>query len=132
VRAEIEALRPTLPEGMEMFVGSDDAIFIKPSIEEVVKTLGIAVALVVSVIFLFLGSPRATIVPAVTIPVALIGAFIGIYAFGFSINILTLFALILAIGIVVDDAIVVLENIQRRVEQGQAPIAAAALGSQAK
>jgi multidrug efflux pump len=129
VRAEIEALRPTLPEGMEMFVGSDDAIFIKASILEVVKTLAIAVALVVLVIFLFLGSPRATIVPAVVIPVALIGALIGIFALGYSINILTLFAMILAIGIVVDDAIVVLENIQRRIEQGQAPIAAAALGS---
>jgi multidrug efflux pump len=129
VRAEIEALRPTLLEGMELFVGSDDALFIEASIAEVVKTLAMAVGLVVLVIFLFLGSPRATFVPAVVIPVALIGALIGIYALGYWINILTLFAMILAIGIVVDDAIVVLENIQRRVEQGQAPIAAAALGS---
>jgi multidrug efflux pump len=129
VRAELDRLAPNLPEGMTINVGSDDAVFIRQSIEEVVTTLGIAVVLVVAVIFVFLGSPSATIVPAVTIPVALIGSFIGIYAFGFSINILTLFALILAIGIVVDDAIVVLENIQRRVEQGQPPIAAAALGS---
>ncbi len=129
VRAELDRIRPTLPEGMEVLVGSDDAIFIKSSIAEVVKTLGIAVGLVVLVIFAFLGSPRATLVPAVTIPVALIGAFIGIFALGFSINILTLFALILAIGIVVDDAIVVLENIQRRVEAGEHPIAAAALGA---
>lgn len=129
IRAEVDAMREGLPDGMEVFVTSDDAIFIRSSIEEVVKTLLIAVVLVVLVIFLFLGSPRATLVPAVTIPVALIGSFIGIYAFGYSINILTLFAMILAIGIVVDDAIVVLENIQRRVEQGQDPIAAAALGS---
>ena len=129
VRAELDRISTNLPEGMQIAVGSDDAVFIKQSIEEVLSTLVIAVALVVAVIFLFLGSPRATIVPAVTIPVALIGAFIGIYALGFSINILTLFALILAIGIVVDDAIVVLENIQRRVENGQPPIAAAALGS---
>jgi len=129
VRAEIDRMQDTLPDGMRVFVTSDDAIFIKSSIAEVVKTLGVAVALVVLVIFVFLGSPRATIVPAVTIPVALIGAFIGIHALGFSINILTLFALILAIGIVVDDAIVVLENIQRRVEQGEAPLAAAAKGA---
>ena len=129
VRAEIDRINPTLPEGMTLSVGSDDAVFIQQSIQEVVTTLMIAVALVVAVIFLFLGSPRATFVPAVTIPVALIGAFIGIYILGFSINILTLFSLILAIGIVVDDAIVVLENIQRRVEEGQEPIAAAALGS---
>jgi multidrug efflux pump len=129
VRAEIEALRPTLPEGMELFVGSDDAIFIKASIIEVVQTLAMAVGLVVLVIFLFLGSPRATFVPAVVIPVALVGALIGIYALGYSINILTLFAMILAIGIVVDDAIVVLETIQRRIAEGEAPIVAAALGS---
>ncbi|MEM7547798.1 MAG: efflux RND transporter permease subunit [Pseudomonadota bacterium] len=129
IRAEVDLMRDTLPAGMEVFVTSDDAIFIRSSIEEVVKTLGIAVILVVLVIFLFLGSPRATLVPAVTIPIALIGALSGIYAFGFSINILTLFAMILAIGIVVDDAIVVLENIQRRIEAGDAPIAAAAIGS---
>ena len=129
IRAELDALADQLPEGMAVFVTSDDALFIKSSIAEVVSTLFIAVGLVVLVIFVFLGSPRATIVPAVTIPIALVGAFIGIYALGFSINILTLFAMILAIGIVVDDAIVVLENIQRRVEQGEHPIAAAAMGS---
>ena len=129
VRAELENIRASMPEGMEIFVSSDDAVFIQSSIEEVVKTLGIAVGLVVLVIFVFLGSPRATLAPAVVIPVALIGAVAGIYAFGFSINILTLFALILAIGIVVDDAIVVLENIQRRVERGEPPAAAALRGS---
>lgn len=129
VRAEVDILSETLPDGMRVFVTSDDAIFINSSIGEVVKTLGIAVGLVVMVIFVFLGSPRATVIPAVTIPIALIGTLAGVYALGFSINILTLFAMILAIGIVVDDAIVVLENIQRRVERGQAPIAAASLGS---
>ena len=85
--------------------------------------------LVVLVIFAFLASVRATLVPAVTIPVAVIGAFIGIYALGFSINVLTLLALILAIGIVVDDAIVVLENIQRRIELGESPLVAGVLGT---
>ncbi|MBR26905.1 MAG: multidrug transporter AcrB [Rhodobacteraceae bacterium] len=129
VRAELENIRASMPAGMEIFVSSDDAVFIQSSIEEVLKTLAIAVGLVVLVIFVFLGSPRATLAPAVVIPVALIGAVAGIYAFGFSINILTLFALILAIGIVVDDAIVVLENIQRRVERGEPPAAAALRGS---
>ena len=129
VREQLELMRPTLPEGMEIRISSDDAVFIKASIEEVVRALGIAVVLVVLVIFAFLASARATAVPAVTIPVAVIGAFIGIYAFGFSINVLTLLALILAIGIVVDDAIVVLENIQRRIELGESPLVAGVLGT---
>ncbi|GEO80759.1 efflux RND transporter permease subunit [Pararhodospirillum oryzae] len=129
IRAEVEAMRPTLPEGTTLEIGSDDAIFINRSIHEVILTLGIAVVIVVLVNFAFLGSVRATLIPSVTIPVALIGTFIGIAAFGFSINILTLLALILAIGIVVDDAIVVLENIQRRIEHGETPLAAAALGT---
>jgi multidrug efflux pump len=108
VRAQLDLIRPNLPVGMQINIGSDDAVFIKESIREVVRALGIAVALVILVIFAFLASARATLVPAVTIPVAVIGAFIGIYALGFSINVLTLLALILAIGIVVDDAIVVL------------------------
>jgi multidrug efflux pump len=129
VRDQLELMRPTLPEGMEIRISSDDAVFIKESIQEVVRALGIAVVLVVLVIFAFLASVRATAVPAVTIPVAVIGAFIGIYAFGFSINVLTLLALILAIGIVVDDAIVVLENIQRRIELGESPLVAGVLGT---
>ena len=129
VRAEIEALRPTLPEGMEIVVTSDDSVFIESAIRNVAKTLLVATALVVAVIFLFLGSPRATLVPAATIPVALIGAVTGVHALGYSLNILTLFALILAIGIVVDDSIVVLEAIQRRIADGADPVSAAALGS---
>ncbi|MGH6920948.1 MAG: efflux RND transporter permease subunit, partial [Geminicoccaceae bacterium] len=129
VREQIELIRPTLPEGMEIIISSDDAVFINESIHEVLRALGIAVVLVVLVIFAFLASVRATVVPAVAIPVAVIGAFIGIYALGFSINVLTLLALILAIGIVVDDAIVVLENIQRRIELGESPLVASVLGT---
>ncbi|HEX6143247.1 MAG TPA: efflux RND transporter permease subunit [Geminicoccaceae bacterium] len=129
VREQLDLIRPTLPDGMEIVVGSDDAVFINQSIREVVQALGIAVALVVLVIFAFLMSPRATLVPAVTIPVAVIGSFLGIHALGFSINVLTLLALILAIGIVVDDAIVVLENIQRRIEHGESPLVAGVLGA---
>jgi multidrug efflux pump len=129
VRAQLDLIRPTLPEGMGVEIGSDDAVFINQSIHEVLHALGIAVVLVVLVIFVFLASARATLVPAVTIPVAVIGAFIGVYALGFSINVLTLLALILAIGIVVDDAIVVLENIQRRIELGESPLVASVLGT---
>ncbi|WP_142849325.1 efflux RND transporter permease subunit [Telmatospirillum sp. J64-1] len=129
VRAQLELLRPSLPEGMEITVSSDDATFITQSIREVVVSLGISVVLVVLVILFFLHSVRATIVPAITIPVAVIGTFAFMYAFGFSINVLTLLALLLAIGLVVDDAIVVLENIQRRVESGEKPLAAAFLGT---
>ncbi|MGH6899358.1 MAG: efflux RND transporter permease subunit [Geminicoccaceae bacterium] len=129
VREQLELMRSTLPQGMEITISSNDAVFIEESIQEVVRALGIAVVLVVLVIFAFLASARATAVPAVTIPVAVIGAFIGIYAFGFSINVLTLLALILAIGIVVDDAIVVLENIQRRIELDESPLIAGVLGT---
>jgi multidrug efflux pump len=130
VRAQLDALRPSLPEGMDIVISSDDAQFIERSIYEVGHAFMIALVLVVAVIFAFLASLRATLVPAVTIPVAVIGAFIGIYALGFSINVLTLLALILAIGIVVDDAIVVLENVQRRIDElGEPPLAAAALGT---
>lgn len=131
VRAEVEKIRPTLPEGMNLQISSDDAIFIRASTEEVVKTLLIAVGLVSLVILVFIGSPRAAVAPIATIPVALIGALAGIWMLGYSINILTLFALILAIGLVVDDSIVVLEACQRRVERGEPPAAAAMRGSKA-
>jgi multidrug efflux pump len=91
-------------------------------IKEVMTTLAISVLLVILVIFLFLRSWRSTLIPAVTIPVAVIGAFIGLGFLGFSINVLTLLAIILAIGLVVDDAIVVLENVQRRIDQGEPPL----------
>ncbi|MGI9436735.1 MAG: efflux RND transporter permease subunit, partial [Geminicoccaceae bacterium] len=129
VDRELSAIRPTLPEGTTIEIGSNDALFIEQSIREVLKALAIAMVLVVVVIFCFLASLRATLVPVITIPVAVIGAFIGIHALGFSINVLTLLALILAIGIVVDDAIVVLENVQRRIDRGEAPLVAGVLGT---
>ncbi len=129
VRAQLESIKPNLPEGMAFVIPSDDAIFINESITEVMRTLGIAVLIVILVNFAFLASLRATLVPAITIPVSVIGTFIGISALGFSINILTLLALILSIGIVVDDAIVVLENIQRRIDAGEKRMRAAVLGS---
>ncbi len=129
VRDEIDALQPTLPKGMKIIVGSDDALFIAASIREVLVALGISLALVVLVILLFLRSVRATLIPAVTIPVALIGCMALIATFGFSINVLTLLALLLAIGLVVDDAIVVLENIKRRIDSGESPLVAAVRGT---
>ncbi|SFC13436.1 multidrug efflux pump [Marinospirillum celere] len=128
VRQEIEAFRPFLPEGADLGTTYDTSIFIQSAIDEVYLTLGLAMALVVLVIFIFLGSPRATLIPAVTVPVALIAAFIGIYIFGFSINLMTLLALVLAIGLVVDDAIVVLENIHRHLDEGKPPLLAAWVG----
>ncbi len=129
IRAEIEAIEPTLPDGMKIIVGSDDALFISASIREVTIALGISLVLVILVILLFLRSVRTTLVPAVTIPVSLIGCMALIAGLGFSINVLTLLALLLAIGLVVDDAIVVLENIKRRIDGGETPMVAAVRGT---
>ncbi len=129
VRAEVARLTPTLPDGMEIIIGSDDALFVGASIREVVIALAISLVLVVLVILLFLRSVRATLIPAITIPVSLLGCIILIAIWGFSINTLTLLALLLAIGLVVDDAIVVLENIQRRIENGETPLVAAVKGA---
>ncbi len=120
---------PDLPPGMEIINSYDTSVFIRGAIAEVYKTLLIAMILVVSVIYLFLGSFRAMLVPAVTVPVSLIATFIVLNVFGFSINLLTLLALVLAIGLVVDDAIVVLENIYRRIEEGEPPLKAAFYGT---
>ncbi len=123
-------LEKNLPEGMAISQSYDAAVFIKASIAEVYTTLMIAIGCVVFVIYIFLGSVRAMIIPAVTVPVSIIASFIAIYAFGFSVNLLTLLALVLAIGLVVDDAIVVLENIVRRVqEKGETPLVAAYRGA---
>ncbi|MDC8013215.1 efflux RND transporter permease subunit [Tahibacter soli] len=119
----------TLPQGMKVEIAYDSTIFIDRSISEVYKTIGEAILLVVIVIFLFLRSGRAALIPIVTIPVSLVGAFALMYLFGFSINTLTLLALVLAIGLVVDDAIVMLENIYRHVEEGMPPMQAALKGS---
>jgi len=129
VRAELEKIREILPPEVTIAESYDESIFIRASIKEVVTTLAIAVSLVILVIFLFLRSWRATLIPAVTIPVAVIGAFIGLGFLGFSINVLTLLAVILAIGLVVDDAIVMLENIQRRIDEGEPPLLAAYRGA---
>ena len=130
VRAATEALQQTvLPEGVDIRVTSDDATFISGAIEEVRSTLIMAVLIVIAIIFLFLRDWRATLIPAVTLPVALTGAFAAIWLAGFSVNILTLLALVLATGMVVDDAIVVLENIVRRRNQGMGVRAAAVIGT---
>jgi multidrug efflux pump len=129
VRAEIAKMQSTLPIGMRIIVGSDDALFVGASIREVVTALGISLVLVIAVILVFLRSGRATLIPAITIPVSLIGTFLLIGLWGFSLNTLTLLALLLAIGLVVDDAIVVLENIQRRIEEGESPLVASLNGA---
>ncbi|MDZ4350658.1 MAG: efflux RND transporter permease subunit [Xanthomonadaceae bacterium] len=129
VKSEMAGINRSLPEGMEISLAFDSTVFINVAVERVYKTLVEAVVLVLLVIWLFLGSARAALVPAVTVPVCLIAAFIGLSAFGFSINLLTLLALVLAIGLVVDDAIVVLENVQRRVDMGEPPALAAIRGT---
>lgn len=129
VRAAVEDLRTTLPEGVELLVASDDGVFIEGSIDEVVKSIGLATVIVVAVIFAFLRSPRATIIPAVTIPISLVGTVAAIWITGFSINSISLLALVLATGMVVDDAIVVIENIVRKRKQGMGAFAAAAAGT---
>jgi len=129
VKDEAERIRPTLPEGMELAQSFDTSIFIDEAIAEVYKTLFIAIGLVVLTILIFFGSFRATLVPAVTVPVSLIATSIVLLLMGFSINLLTLLALVLAIGLVVDDTIVVLENIQRRVERGETPLVGAYKGA---
>ncbi|ALV27849.1 efflux RND transporter permease subunit [Pannonibacter phragmitetus] len=129
VVAAAARIQQTLPEGTKIEVTSDDATFITGSIHEVEIALMISVSVVLLIIFLFLRDWRATLIPAVTMPVALIGTLAAIYLAGFSINILTLLALVLATGLVVDDAIVVLENIVRRRNQGMGPRAAAVLGT---
>ncbi len=129
VKEEIEQFRPFLPEGTEINWTYDASTFINSAINEVYATLAITVGLVVLVIYCFLGNLRATLIPAVTVPVSLVSAFIAIYALGYSINLLTLLALVLAIGLVVDDAIVVLENIHRRLETGEKPLIAAYRGA---
>ena len=118
VRAEVAKMNEGLPPGMRLVIAYDTSVFIDRSIKSVFHTIGEAILLVVLVIFFFLRSLRATFIPIVTIPVALVGAFGLMYAFGFTINTLTLLAMVLAIGLVVDDAIVVLENIFRHIEEG--------------
>lgn len=128
-RAALKQLQETLPEGTQISDSYDSSVFIAKSIEEVYSTLAIAIALVVLVIYLFLGDVRATFIPAITVPVALVATFTVLLMLDFSINLLTLLALVLAIGLVVDDSIVVLENIYRRIESGESPLLAAYNGA---
>jgi multidrug efflux pump len=128
IRAELPKIVADLPEGVAVNVAYDSSVFIDRSIKAVFQTIVEAIVLVALVIFFFLRSVRASIIPLVTIPVSLVGAFGLMYAFGFSVNTLTLLALVLAIGLVVDDAIVVLENIYRHIESGMAPLQAALVG----
>ena len=128
-RAEAERIAATLPEGTQIFVAFDNTTFIDAAVERVYWTLLEAMALVLVVIWLFLGSFRAALIPAVTVPVCLVASFIALYAFDFSINLLTLLAMVLAIGLVVDDAIVVVENVQRRIDLGEPPLVASQRGT---
>jgi multidrug efflux pump len=128
VKKEIPKLAAALPAGMQIAVAFDTSIFIEKSISSVYQVMAEALALVVLVIFLFLRSVRATLIPFVTIPVSLIGACFLIWIMGFSINVLTLLGIVLAVGLVVDDAIVVLENIHRHIEEGMEPVEAALVG----
>ncbi|MFN3719249.1 MAG: efflux RND transporter permease subunit [Rhizobium rhizophilum] len=130
VHDAVEGMASALPEGTRVIVTSDDAVFIQGALHEVEIALGLSAVIVLVVLFLFLRDWRATLIPALTMPVALIGTLAAIYMVGFSINILTLLAIVLATGLVVDDAIVVLENIVRRRAEGMGPRAAAVLGTQ--
>lgn len=129
VKRAVEELQPNLPEGMSLVPTYDQSVFIEGAIREVYITLAVATGAVVFVIWLFLGSVRATLIPAVTVPVAITASFIAVALFGFSVNLLTLLALVLAIGLVVDDAIVMLENIHRRMQKGEPPLLAAYRGA---
>jgi len=124
-----EQIEQDLPADIETAIGFDTTQYVRASIDEVQQTIFIAFALVIAVIFLFLRNWRTTFIPIIVIPIALIGAFFVMYLAGFSINVLTLLAIVLAIGLVVDDAIVVLENIYAKIEQGMNPIQAGLLGS---
>jgi multidrug efflux pump len=129
VQNALQNLKTLLPEGMKVDVAYDSSVFIDRSIQEVYKTILEAVILVVLVIFLFLRNLRSILIPLVTIPISLIGALTLMYIFGFTINTLTLLAIVLAIGLVVDDAIVMLENIYHHIEKGVPPLKAALIGS---
>jgi len=129
VKKALPGVEQALPEGMTMQLAFDSSVFIEASIQAVYKTLAEALVLVVLVIFLFLRNVRATLIPFVTIPVALIGALFFVWVMGFTINVLTLLGIVLAVGLVVDDAIVVLENIYRHIEEGEPPMVAAVRGS---
>src|SRR2546425_6440657 len=129
VRAEMEQIQKELPTGMTGQIAYDSTAYINDAIHEVVKTLIDTLLIVMVVIFLFLGSFRSVIVPVVAIPISLIGALFLMQLFGFTLNLLTLLAIVLSVGLVVDDAIVVVENVERHIREGQSPRKAALLGA---
>jgi len=129
VRVLIDQIRPTLPSGMDLSVRHDESAFISQSIYEVYHAIGIAILLVVLVVWLFLRSLRATIIPVIAIPVSIVASFSVLALLGFTVNVLTLLAFVLAVGLVVDDAIIVVENVSRRIEEGEPPLLAAFRGA---
>ena len=129
VKNELDLIRPSLPENITMDIGYDQSIFVKESIFQVRLALFISMLMVIAVIFYFLRSPSATLIPAITIPISVVATFYIIYVLGFSLNVLTFLALVLAIGLIVDDSIVVLENIKRRIDSGESVYDASILGT---
>lgn len=129
VREEMAAIQSSLPSGMEAVIAYDATEYIEASIKEVISTLSETLLIVVIIIFLFLGSIRSVVIPVIAIPLSLIGAVFLMQLFGFSLNLLTLLAVVLSVGLVVDDAIVMVENVERHISEGQAPLKAAILGA---
>ncbi len=129
VKRELDLIKPSLPENITMDIGYDQSIFVKESIFQVRLALFISMLMVIAVIFYFLRSPSATLIPAITIPISVVATFYIIYILGFSLNVLTFLALVLAIGLIVDDSIVVLENIKRRIDSGESVYDASILGT---
>jgi multidrug efflux pump len=129
VRAEMESIQHDLPTGLKARIAYDATNYISNAIHEVLKTLGDTLMIVMVVIFLFLGSFRSVLIPVVAIPVSLIGGVFLMQAFGFTVNLLTLLAIVLSVGLVVDDAIVVVENVERHLGLGKTPLEAALAGA---
>jgi multidrug efflux pump len=129
LRAEMERLRPTLPRDLDMRLAYDATVFMENALAEITKTLSETIMIVGVVVFLFMGSVRTALVPLVAMPVSLVGAAIVMLAFGFSLNLLTMLAIVLSVGLVVDDAIVVVENVERHVREGRSRIDAALIGA---
>src|SRR5688500_923870 len=129
LRAEMERIRPTLPADIDMQLAYDATVFMEDALKEITKTLTETILIVGLVVFLFMGSLRTALVPLVAMPISLIGAAIVMYAFGFSLNLLTILAIVLSVGLVVDDAIVVVENVERHIRMGKTRIQAALVGA---
>jgi multidrug efflux pump len=129
LRKEMERIRPTLPKDVDMQMAYDGTVFMENALTEITKTLTETILIVGLVVFLFMGSLRTALVPLVAMPVSLVGAAIFMLAFGFSLNLLTMLAIVLSVGLVVDDAIVVVENVERHVREGKTRIQAAIIGA---